>query len=198
MNRLVCLDLEGVLIPEIWQLFARKTGISQLAKTTRDIRHYGELMALRLNTLEEHGLSLEDVQSVLAGIEPLDGACDFLQALRSQLHAQVVILSDTFYEFAEPILPKLGNPTLFCHSLNQENGRVVGYQLRLEDHKTQAVQAFKRLNFHVSAVGDSYNDLGMLGAADKGILFNAPINIAAEYPQFGDCQDYAKLLALLE
>ncbi|MFL0796220.1 MAG: bifunctional phosphoserine phosphatase/homoserine phosphotransferase ThrH [Cellvibrionaceae bacterium] len=199
MSKIVCLDLEGVLIPEIWQLFAQKTGIEILKITTRDIPDYGELMALRLQTLAENQLSLADVQSVLAEIEPLEGAVGFLQAVREQLQAQVVILSDTFYEFARPIMPKLGNPTLFCHSLeHDEQGRCVGYQLRLEDHKTQAVKAFQALNFTVYAVGDSYNDLGMLAAADKGVLFNAPQEIEAQNPMFECCDTYQSLLERLE
>ena len=180
---LACLDLEGVLVPEIWIAFAEKTGIEKLRLTTRDIPDYDELMRGRLKILDEHNLKLADIQEVIGGISPLDGAIDFLAWLKSEV--QVIILSDTFYQFAGPLMEQLDFPTLFCNELVVENsGRIAGYTLRQNDGKTKAVQALQGLNFKVVAAGDSYNDTGMLKAADAGIFFCPPDAIVEEFPQF--------------
>ncbi len=180
---IVCLDLEGVLIPEIWIGVAEKTGITELRATTRDIPDYDVLMKQRLRILDEHNIRLPVIQEVIDSLGPLDGAKDFLDWLRA--HFQVVILSDTFYEFAEPLMRQLGWPTLLCHRLEiDDTRRIAHYRLRMKDHKRQAVKAFKALNFTVFAAGDSYNDTTMLGEADTGILFRAPENVVAEFPQF--------------
>jgi phosphoserine/homoserine phosphotransferase len=186
---IACLDLEGVLIPEIWIAFAEKTGIEKLRLTTRDIPDYDELMQGRLKILDENNLKLKDIQEVIGGISPLPGAMEFLSWLKSEF--QVVILSDTFYEFAGPLMAQLDYPTLFCHSLVVENGgRIANYQLRQSDGKTKAVHAFKELNFKVIAAGDSYNDTGMLQEANGGILYCPPDNVIAEFPQFPVCRNY--------
>lgn len=180
---LACLDLEGVLVPEIWIAFAEKTGIEKLRLTTRDIPDYDALMRGRLKILDEHNLKLADIQDVIGGIRPLDGAVDFLAWLKTEF--QVIILSDTFYQFAGPLMKQLAYPTLFCHELVVENsGRIAGYTLRQNDGKTKAVKALQDLNFKVVAAGDSYNDTGMLKAADAGIFFCPPDAIAQEFPQF--------------
>lgn len=180
---IACLDLEGVLVPEIWIAFAEKTGIESLRATTRDIPDYDVLMKQRLRILDEHGLKLSDIQEVIATLKPLEGAIEFVDWLRERF--QVVILSDTFYEFSQPLMRQLGFPTLLCHRLiTDENDRVVSYQLRQKDPKRQSVQAFKTLYYRVIAAGDSYNDTTMLGEADRGILFHAPENVIREFPQF--------------
>ena len=180
---LACLDLEGVLVPEIWIAFAEKTGIDALRATTRDIPDYDVLMKQRLRILDEHGLKLNDVQKVIATLKPLDGAAEFVNWLRERF--QVVILSDTFYEFSQPLMRQLGFPALLCHKLVvDENDRVVDYQLRQKDPKRQSVLAFQSLYYRVIAAGDSYNDTTMLAEADAGILFHAPDNVIAEFPQF--------------
>ncbi|MGU9814340.1 bifunctional phosphoserine phosphatase/homoserine phosphotransferase ThrH [Pseudomonas sp. LF135] len=180
---IACLDLEGVLVPEIWIAFAEKTGIESLRATTRDIPDYDVLMKQRLRILDEHGLKLADIQEVIATLEPLDGAIEFVNWLRERF--QVVILSDTFYEFSQPLMRQLGFPTLLCHRLiTDENDRVVSYQLRQKDPKRQSVLAFKTLYYRVIAAGDSYNDITMLGEADCGILFHAPQNVIREFPEF--------------
>ncbi|QJI13230.1 bifunctional phosphoserine phosphatase/homoserine phosphotransferase ThrH [Pseudomonas sp. ADAK22] len=180
---IACLDLEGVLVPEIWIAFAEKTGIESLRATTRDIPDYDVLMKQRLRILDEHELKLADIQEVIATLEPLDGAIEFVNWLRERF--QVVILSDTFYEFSQPLMRQLGFPTLLCHRLiTDENDRVVSYQLRQKDPKRQSVLAFKALYYRVIAAGDSYNDTTMLGEADCGILFHAPQNVIREFPQF--------------
>ncbi|AZF06786.1 bifunctional phosphoserine phosphatase/homoserine phosphotransferase ThrH [Pseudomonas sp. R5-89-07] len=180
---IACLDLEGVLVPEIWIAFAEKTGIESLRATTRDIPDYDVLMKQRLRILDEHGLKLGDIQEVIASLKPLDGAIEFVNWLRERF--QVVILSDTFYEFSQPLMRQLGFPTLLCHRLiTDENDRVVSYQLRQKDPKRQSVLAFKTLYYRVIAAGDSYNDTTMLGEADQGILFHAPENVIREFPQF--------------
>jgi len=180
---LACLDLEGVLIPEIWIAVAEKTGIKKLHLTTRDIPDYDELMRGRLKILDEHNLKLADIQEVIGTLSPLEGAKEFLDWLKSEF--QVIILSDTFYQFAGPLMEKLEHPTLFCNELIvNDDGCVTNYRLRQPDGKTKAVTALKGLNFQVIAAGDSYNDTGMLKVADAGILFRPPDNVIEEFPQF--------------
>ncbi len=189
---IACLDLEGVLVPEIWIAFAEKTGIESLRATTRDIPDYDVLMKQRLRILDEHGLTLNDIQEVIATLKPLEGAVEFVNWLRERF--QVVILSDTFYEFSQPLMRQLGFPTLLCHKLvTDENGRVVDYQLRQKDPKRQAVLALKTLYYRIVAAGDSYNDTTMLAEADAGILFHAPDNVIAEFPQFPAVHTFADL-----
>jgi phosphoserine/homoserine phosphotransferase len=189
-----CLDLEGVLVPEIWINVAERTGIAALRRTTRDEPDYDELMRGRLAILDEHGLGLPDIQAVIGGMEPLDGASAFLEWLRGR--TQVVILSDTFAEFAQPLMRKLGWPTLFCHGLDVEpSGRIAGYRLRLADGKRKAVESLRALAFRTVAAGDSYNDTTMLGAADAGILFRPPANVVADFPQFPVTTTYDELRA---
>ena len=184
-----CLDLEGVLVPEIWIAFAEKTGIEKLRLTTRDIPDYDELMRGRLKILDENNLKLADIQEVIGGIAPLPGAKEFLSWLESEF--QVIILSDTFNQFAGPLMAQLDYPTLFCHDLIvDETGRIADYRLRIPDAKTKAVAALKLLNLKVIAAGDSYNDTGMLKEADIGILFRAPENVVKEFPQFPVTRTY--------
>ncbi len=191
-----CLDLEGVLIPEIWIGLADKTGIEALRLTTRDIADYDELMTKRLEVLDENGLSLKDFQEVVASMDPLEGAYDFLKWLQNQ--CEVIILSDTFRDFAMPLIAKLGNPTMFCHSLEiDESGRIRNYILRQPDQKRKAVIALKSLNFRVLSMGDSYNDLSMLEEADSGIFFKPTKKITQEYPNYPVTQDYDELRAHL-
>lgn len=189
---LVCLDLEGVLVPEIWIAFAEKTGIAALRATTRDIPDYDVLMKQRLRILDEHGFGLPDIQQVIATLDPLPGAIEFVEWLRPRF--QLVILSDTFYEFAMPLMKKLGYPTLLCHRLEtDEKGRVTNYVLRQKDPKRMSVKAFHSLHYHVIAAGDSYNDTTMLAEADAGILFHAPDNVIKEFPQFPAVHTYDDL-----
>jgi phosphoserine/homoserine phosphotransferase len=191
---IACLDLEGVLVPEIWINVAERTGIPALRRTTRDEPDYDKLMRGRLAILDEHHLGLPDIQAVIGTMEPLDGALDFLAWLRSR--TQVIILSDTFVQFAQPLLAKLGWPTLFCNSLEiDRSGRIAGYRLRIQDGKRRAVEALSALNFRVVAAGDSYNDTTMLGAAHAGILFCPPANVVADFPQFPVARTYAELAA---
>jgi len=194
---LVCLDLEGVLVPEIWIAFAERTGIAAFARTTRDEPDYDRLMRYRLGLLREHGLKLADIQQVIAGMGPLDGAKEFLDALRTRY--QVVILSDTFYEFADPLMRQLGRPTLMCHRLEVDaEGFVAAYRLRQPDQKRRAVEAFRSLNFRVIAAGDSYNDTSMLGAADAGFLIHPPQNVIDEFPQFPVQANLAELMTSID
>ena len=180
---IACLDLEGVLVPEIWINVAERTGIAALRRTTRDEPDYDKLMRGRLAILDQHGLGLRDIQAVIEAMAPLDGASAFLDWLRSR--TQVIILSDTFNEFAAPLMRKLGFPTLFCNRLEVDGrGRVAGYRLRIADGKRRAVEALRGLNFRVVAAGDSYNDTTMLEAADAGILFRPPANVIADFPHF--------------
>jgi phosphoserine/homoserine phosphotransferase len=189
---IACLDLEGVLVPEIWINVAHKTGIDALLATTRDIPDYDVLMTQRLRILDEHGLKIGDLQEVIDGLGPLEGALDFLEWLKWEF--QVVILSDTFYEFAKPLMRQLGWPTLFCHKLGiTPDGRVEAYHLRMPDQKREAVKRFHELKFKVIAAGDSYNDTNMLGEADLGILFCPPQNVIDEFPQFPVATDYDQL-----
>ena len=193
----VCLDLEGVLIPEIWIGVAERTGVESLKATTRDIPDYDQLMKQRLRIMDTHKLGISDVKEVIGSLEPLDGAISFLENLRKDF--QVIILSDTFYEFAEPFMLKLSLPTLFCHNLEiGQNGRIIDYHLRLKDHKRKAVESLKNLNFTVYAAGDSYNDTSMLDAADRGILFKAPDNVKNEFPQFPFVDSYKLLRQEIE
>ncbi len=190
--QIVCLDLEGVLVPEIWIEVSQRSGIAELARTTRDEPDYDKLMRGRLEILGKRGLGLPDMQKVIAGMRPLEGAREFLDWLRQEY--QVVILSDTYYQFAAPLMRQLGYPTLFCHELVVEaGGRVRDYRLRMKEQKRASVQAFRQLNFHTIAVGDSYNDTGMLAAAHAGILYCPPANVAAEFPQFPVTRNYAEL-----
>ena len=193
---IACLDLEGVLLPEIWIEFAEKTGINELKMTTRNIPDYDELMQMRLKILKKNNLKIEDIQNVINTLSPLDGAQDFLSWLKSEF--QVIILSDTFYEFSGPLMKQLNYPTLFCHQLviNKE-GEIVDFQLRQKDQKTKAVKALQGLNFKVISAGDSYNDTGMLQQADSGILFCPPESVIKEYPQFPVAQDYKEFKTLL-
>ncbi len=192
---IVTLDMEGVLTPEIWIAVAEKTGVPALRRTTRDEPDYDVLMRGRLALLAEHGLRLSDIQAVIGTLDPLPGALDFLRALRAEM--QVIILSDTFEQFAQPLLRRLEWPTLLCHRLVVENDRVVDYRLRIPEQKQRAVAALKLLNYRVIAAGDSYNDTAMLTEAHVGILFRAPENVRREFPQFRAVDSYADLLALI-
>ena len=189
--KLACLDLEGVLVPEIWINVAERTSIDDLRLTTRDIPDYDELMRHRLSVLDKHDLKLSDIQDVINDMGPLEGAGEFLDWLRQRY--QVVILSDTFYEFGMPLMAHLGYPTLFCHKLAIRDDHIVDYRLRQDDQKREAVKSFHALNFKVIAAGDSYNDTSMLGEADAGILFCPPQNVIDEFPQFPVTTNYAEL-----
>jgi phosphoserine/homoserine phosphotransferase len=191
---IACLDLEGVLTPEVWINVAERTGVNALRRTTRDEPDYDKLMRYRLEILDREGITLPRIQEVIAGMGPLPGAADFLKWLKSK--AQVVVLSDTFYQFAEPLMRQLDYPCLFCHRLQVDSrGRITGYRLRIDDGKCRAVQALRDLNFRVVAAGDSYNDTSMLQAADAGILFRAPQNVIDEFGQFVVTSSYAELKA---
>ena len=193
----ICLDLEGVIIPEIWISVAEKTGIESLCATTRDVPNYDELMQQRLRILNENNLGLPIIQEVINSLNPLMGALKFLNKLRENF--QVVILSDTFYEFSEPFMEKLGRPTIFCHRLEtNSDGRIINYHLRMKDHKREAVKAFNLLNYTVFAAGDSYNDTSMLSEAEYGFLFNAPENIITAFPQFPSIKTYDALQSEFE
>ncbi|MCD8524182.1 MAG: bifunctional phosphoserine phosphatase/homoserine phosphotransferase ThrH [Saccharospirillaceae bacterium] len=189
---IACLDLEGVLVPEIWIEFAQKTGIEELKATTRDIPDYDVLMKQRLRILDEHNLKIQDIQEVIATLKPLEGAVEFVNWLRERF--QVIILSDTFYEFSQPLMRQLGFPTLFCHRLiTDETGRVIDYKLRQADPKRQSIRALQTIYYRTIAAGDSYNDTTMLAEADAGILFHAPQNVIDEFPQFPAVQTYEDL-----
>jgi len=191
---IACLDLEGVLVPEIWINVAERTGVAELRVTTREEPDYDVLMKRRIAILEREGIALRDIQTVIDRMGPLDGAREFLDWLRERF--QVVILSDTFYEFASPLMRQLGWPTLLCHRLETDAaGRVVGYRLRMPDQKRAAVRAFHGLRFRVIAAGDSYNDTGMLAEADAGILFRPPENVVREFPHFPVTTSYDELRA---
>jgi phosphoserine/homoserine phosphotransferase len=193
---IACLDLEGVLLPEIWIKFAEKTGIDELKVTTRDIPDYSKLMQKRLDILQAHNLKINDIQNVINTLEPLEGAKEFLFWLKSEF--QVIILSDTFYEFSGPLMKQLDYPTLFCHQLVVDNkGSIVDFHLRQEDQKTKAVKALQGLNFKVISAGDSYNDTGMLKQADSGILFCPPESVIKEFPQYPIAKNYSEFKALL-
>lgn len=195
--QIVCLDLEGVLVPEIWIAFAERTGIPELRRTTRDEPDYDKLMQYRLRILAERKLGLPDIQKVIAEMGPMPGAREFIDDLRERY--QVIVLSDTFYEFAHPLMRQLGWPTLFCHHLEANaDGILVNYHLRMPDQKREAVRRFRELNFQVVAAGDSYNDTAMLGAAHGGILFHPPENVIREFPQFPVTLSYAELRAEID
>ena len=190
--KIVCLDLEGVLVPEIWITFAERTGIPELRRTTRDEPNYDTLMKYRLGILAQHKLGLPDIQKVIGEMGPMDGARAFLDQLREDY--EVIILSDTFYEFAHPLMRQLAWPTLFCHSLEADaSGMLVNYHLRMPDQKREAVKRFKELNFKIVAAGDSYNDTAMLGEAHGGILFHPPENVIREFPQYPVVYNYDDL-----
>jgi phosphoserine/homoserine phosphotransferase len=192
--QIACLDLEGVLVPEIWIEFSKRTGIPELSRTTRDEPDYDKLMRGRLDILGAHHLGLGDIQDVIAGMGPLPGAREFLDWLRHR--HQVIVLSDTFYEFAAPLVRQLGYPTLLCHRIEAEaSGRVSGYRIRLQDHKRKTVAALRELNFRTIAAGDSYNDTAMLSEADAGILFHPPQNVIRDFPQFPVAFTYEELKA---
>lgn len=193
----VCLDLEGVLVPEIWIAFSEETGIKELRLTTREVSDYTVLMNGRIKILKEHGLTLGDIQSVIAKIKPLEGAYEFLQQLRSK--TQVIILSDTFSEFASPLMKQLGWPTIFCNDLVvDENGMIKDFRLRMPDGKRRAIEALKSIGFRTFAAGDSYNDLTMINTADSGCLFRAPENILNEYPSLPLVREYSAFLSVIE
>lgn len=197
MQSIVTLDMEGVLVPEIWIAFAEKTGIPELRRTTRDEPDYDVLMKGRMAILDQHGLKLKDIQEVIASMGPLDGAKEFLDELRSI--TQLIILSDTFEQFAKPLMRQLNWPTLFCNSLEMdETGRIVNYHLRQPNQKQHSVAALKSLNYRVIAAGDSFNDTTMLGEADVGYFFHAPENIRAQFPHFRAFDEYADLLAAIK
>ncbi|WP_319524654.1 bifunctional phosphoserine phosphatase/homoserine phosphotransferase ThrH [uncultured Desulfosarcina sp.] len=194
---IICSDLEGVFVPEIWINVAERTGIDELRLTTRDISDYDVLMKRRLSILDANGLKLKDITDVIATMNPLPGAREFLDGLRAR--TQVIIVSDTYVEFARPLMEKLGWPTLLCHSLTiDDSGAIAGYTLRQKDGKRKVVQAFKSLNYRVVAMGDSYNDVTMLKEADKGILFRPPQNVIDEFPQFPVTTNYEELQAVLD
>jgi len=193
----VCSDLEGVFVPEVWINVAKKTGIDELKLTTRDIRNYDELMTHRLKILDQHNLKIQDIQEVISTISPLDGALEFTKWLREV--SRLVIVSDTFVEFAKPLMAQLEHPFLLCHSLEiAEDGRVADYKLRQPDPKRKTVLAFKSLEYNVIAFGDSYNDISMLKEADVGILFCPPQNVIDDYPEFPVARNYEELGEILK
>ncbi len=187
----LCLDLEGVLVPEIWEVIADVTGIEELQRTTRDVVDYDELMNHRLKALERHDISYSTIRRAIEKIEPFEGAAAFLENMRSRF--QLAILSDTFYDFASPLMPKLGNPFLLCHRMTILEDRIVGYRLRQEDPKTHAVRSLQSLNLRVIAAGDSFNDVGMLNQANKGFFFNAPVSITERFPMIETVANYTRL-----
>lgn len=193
----ICSDLEGVFVPEVWINVSKKTGIEELKLTTRDIKDYDELMNYRLKILDKHGLKLKDIQDVIATLEPLDGALDMIKWMQSV--SRVIIVSDTFVEFAEPLMRQLDYPTLFCHSLEvDENNRITGYKLRQKDPKRMVVKALQSLEYKVIAFGDSYNDISMIEQADKAFLYRPPQNVISDYPQFPIAVNYDEMRSLLE
>lgn len=194
--QIVCLDLEGVLIPEIWVAFSEKTGVSDLTRTTRDEPDYQKLMRYRLDILEKHGFTLKQIQDLVEDLEPLPGALQFLDDVRK--HFEVILLSDTFREFSGPLIKKLSFPTLFCHELEVREGSIVDVRLRLPDHKRKTVQYLQKLNFKVVAAGDSYNDMGMLKTADFCMLFNPPEQLVQEYPDISVAREYDRLLSFIK
>jgi len=188
---ILCLDLEGVLVPEVWQAVATSTGVEALQKTTRDIPVYNDLMDYRLEILREHDISMSMITAEIDKLEPLPGAVEFMSWARE--HFQVAIISDTFYDFAAPLMAKLSQPMLLCHRLEIENDRIVDYKIRQPDPKRCSVQAFKSLHYKVLAAGDSFNDVTMLEEADHGFFFQAPENVCSQFPQYPRAADYAEL-----
>jgi len=194
---ILCSDLEGVFVPEVWINVAEKTGIPELRRTTRDEPDYDKLMHYRMKILDEHGLKLRDIQEAIARIRPLPGALDFIQWVKER--TQLIIVSDTFIQFADPLMKQLGRPTLFCHTLvTDDTGRIIDYRLRQADPKRKTVEALQSLNYQVIAMGDSYNDISMLQQADAGILFRPPSNVVADYPRFPVAEEYRDLETILQ
>lgn len=194
---IVCLDLEGVLVPEIWIAFSKASGIPELKRTTRDEPDYDKLMNWRLGVLKEHGLGLKEIQETIATIEPMPGAKEFLDELRSM--TQVIIISDTFTEFAKPLMEKLGWPTIFCNSLEvAEDGEITGFKMRIENSKLSTVKALQSIGYETIASGDSFNDLGMIQASKAGFLFKSTEQIKADYPQFPAFETYEELMAAIK
>ena len=193
----ICLDLEGVLIPEIWINVAERTGISALTRTTRDEPDYDRLMSYRLGILDQNDIKMDDITSTIGSMEPMEGATEFLASLESRW--PTLILSDTFSQFAKPLMKKLGNPTLLCHTLLiDETGRIEDWKIRYDDHKRKTVESLIEMNYQVIAAGDSYNDTSMLSAASAGILFRPPRNVIEEFPQFPVAMDYSELIDAIE
>ena len=192
---ILCLDLEGVLVPEVWQAVANETQIPELLKTTRDIPNYDDLMNYRLGIIDQHDITLSQIQAEIAKLEPLPGAADFLRWARQ--HFQVAIISDTFYEFAAPLMAQLDEPFLLCHKLEISNDRITGYRLRQADPKRCSVKAFKSLELNIIAAGDSFNDVSMLEEADAGIFFQAPDNVREQFPQYPLANNYGELQSLI-
>lgn len=194
---IICSDLEGVFVPEVWINVSEKTGIPELRRTTRDEPDYNKLMRYRMKILDEHGLKLRDIQEIIAQIRPLPGALGFIAWLKER--TQLIVVSDTFIQFADPLMKQLGRPTLFCHTLvMDETDRIIDYKLRQPDPKRKTVEALQSLTYQVIAMGDSYNDISMLKQADKGILFRPPANVVADYPQFPVAEDYENLKDILK
>jgi len=194
---IICLDLEGVLVPEIWIAFAEKTGIEKLRRTTREEPDYDKLMKYRMEILREHKLTLKDIQDVISTIKPLDGAKEFLDKLRAE--TQVIILSDTFSEFASPLMKQLGWPTIFCNSLSvDDEGMISGVRMRQDNGKKKAIDGLRAMGFRTFAAGDSYNDLAMIHLADKGCLFRAPENIIKEEPDLKLCNTYEEFYSVIK
>ena len=194
--KMLVADLEGVFLPEIWVSVAEKTGIEGLKLTTRDISDYDVLMTKRLSLLQENNLKIQDIQKVIATLEPLDGALDVLNWIREE--SQIIILSDTFEEFATPMMAKLNYPTLFCHNLTvDDQGNITGYNIRVNNQKTKAVMALKGLNYHVIAFGDSYNDIGMIQEADQGFFYNPPASMITDYPKIPVTKNYRELKVMI-
>ena len=193
----ICLDLEGVLIPEIWINVAERTGISALNRTTRDEPDYDRLMSYRLGILDQNDIKMDDITSTIGSMEPMEGATEFLASLESRW--PTLILSDTFSQFAKPMMKKLGNPTLLCHTLLiDETGRIEDWKIRCDDHKRKTVESLIEMNYRVIAAGDSYNDTSMLSSASAGILFRPPENVIEEFPQFPVARDYSELIDAIE
>ena len=193
---IVTLDMEGVLTPEIWIAVAERTGLPELRRTTRDEPDYDKLMRGRIEILDRHQITLSKIQEVIGGLQPLPGAVDFLNQLRSEV--QVIIVSDTFEQFAQPLLRQLGWPVLFCNRLIVERDRITGYQLRVPDQKRRSVEALQSIHYHVVAAGDSFNDTTMLAQAEHGILFRAPDSVVRQFPQFPAVSDYPSLLVAIQ